>query len=96
VAFQPQFKDIPEHLRELADGVPRLQKPVWYAGAVYGRTAKSLEEATSARDSEGHPVDEEQVGLGPAPAEETRTSDQPALADAAELRSGETSGTEHN
>jgi hypothetical protein len=59
MAFQPQFEDIPEHLRHLASGVPNLKRPVWYAGAVYGQTAKSLEDATAARSgSNGIGVDE--------------------------------------
>lgn len=33
-AFKPQFEDIPERLRKLAQGVPGLKTPVWYSGSV--------------------------------------------------------------
>jgi hypothetical protein len=52
----PDFKDIPDHLRELGDAVPGLQHPVWYSGTVYGATARQLEDATVARDAQGRPV----------------------------------------
>jgi len=76
MAVQPQFDDIPEHLRKLAKGVPDLERPVWYAGTVYGRTAKGLEDATAARirtngietgPSEAPGTGSEQPGTSSAP-----------------------------
>jgi hypothetical protein len=78
MAFQPQFEDIPEHLRQLATGVPNLKRPIWYAGAVYGNTAKGLEDATAARSgSNGIAADENALHNEPEQPSTSTSSDEP-------------------
>jgi hypothetical protein len=71
---RPRFNDIPEHLRKLADAVPGLDTPIWYAGTVYGETAQYIEDSMTARDAQGYAATENGNGNGRGP----HTSDSEA------------------